>query len=165
MYSVQDLLALPVHEGGMSIFGLLALLFLAGISARRTNLLKALSGIRNRALQFTPVRAILALVLAAPMFAQEHRRGGEASLVLPDLDQAVFIGGLGGRTLLGIGMLISILGLLFGLIIYKQLRGLPVHESMREVSELIYETCKTYLLTQGRFLMILEIFIGIIIIF
>ncbi len=163
MYSVQDLLALPVHGGSMSIFGLLACLFFAGIFVRRTHLLKALSGIGDRALQFTPVRAILALVVAAPMFAQEHRRGGEASLVLPDLDQVVFIGGLGGRALLGIGMLISILGLLFGLIIYKQLRGLPVHESMREVSELIYETCKTYLLTQGRFLMILEIFIGVII--
>ena len=57
------------------------------------------------------------------------------------------------------------LGLLFGLVIYKQLQGMPVHKSMLEISELIYETCKTYLETQGRFLLILELFIGVIIVF
>ena len=54
-------------------------------------------------------------------------------------------------------------GLLFGLTIYLQLKRLPVHRSMAEVSDLIYETCKTYLVTQGKFLMILEAFIGVII--
>ena len=90
--------------------------------------------------------------------------GGEAHLILPDLSQATFIG-INGRTLLMGGLGICALGLLFGLMTYKQLRDLPVHKSMREVSELIWETCKTYLFTQGKFLLILEIFIGVIILF
>src|SRR3970040_1353877 len=89
--------------------------------------------------------------------------GGEASLVLPDLDQVTFLGGLGGRPLLLGGLVICVLGLLFGLATYTQLRNLPVHRAMREISELIYETCKTYLLTQGRFLLILWVFIGAIV--
>ncbi|MCC6586139.1 MAG: sodium-translocating pyrophosphatase [Bryobacterales bacterium] len=105
------------------------------------------------------------LVFAALGLAQEHRGGGEANLILPDLNQAKFFGDVGGRTLLMGGLLVSVLGLLFGLSIYKHLQNLPVHSSMREISELIYETCKTYLQTQGKFLMILEIFIGLVIIF
>ncbi|HEX2522417.1 MAG TPA: sodium-translocating pyrophosphatase, partial [Terriglobia bacterium] len=93
---------------------------------------------------------------------QAHRAGGEASLFLPDVSQVEMMG-LNGVTLLWGGLLICVLGLLFGLIIYLQLKRLPVHRSMREVSELIYETCKTYLITQGKFLLILEIFIGIVI--
>ena len=68
-----------------------------------------------------------------------------------------------GHTLLLIGLVVCALGLLFGLVIYKQLQGMPVHRSMLEVSELIYETCKTYLVTQGKFLMILWAFIGAIV--
>ena len=90
--------------------------------------------------------------------------GGEAHLILPDLSQGTFLG-TNGRTLLMAGLGICALGLLFGLITYNQLRDLPVHQSMREVSELIWETCKTYLFTQGKFLLILEIFIGVIIVF
>src|SRR6266581_3366003 len=92
----------------------------------------------------------------------QHAAGGEAALVLPNLDQATFFG-IGGRALLLWGLVICALGLLFGLAIYTQLRNLPVHKSMREISELIYETCKTYLLTQGRFLLILWVFIGAIV--
>ena len=114
------------------------------------------------------LRAVLVLlslaVLATPMFAQEHH-GGEANLILPDLDQATFLGGIGGRSLLMVGLLVSGLGFLFGLVIYKRLRDMPVHAAMREVSELIYETCKTYLATQGRFLLILEALIAVIIVF
>src|SRR5205085_2356515 len=73
--------------------------------------------------------------------------------------------GISGPTLLMGGLLIALLGMAFGLVIYQRLRNLPVHSSMLEISELIYETCKTYLLTQGRFLMILEIFIGASIVF
>src|SRR5882672_9710508 len=94
---------------------------------------------------------------------QQHAAGGEAALILPDLNQAVFLGGIGGRALLLWGLLICALGLLFGLAQYTQLRNLPVHRAMREISELIYETCKTYLLTQGRFLLILWLFIGAIV--
>ncbi len=89
--------------------------------------------------------------------------GGEANLILPDLGQAEFMG-INGRTLLEVGLGVCLLGLLFGLVVYTQLKALPVHGSMREISELIYETCKTYLLQQGKFLAILELFIGIIII-
>src|SRR5438477_5133977 len=92
-----------------------------------------------------------------------HAESGEAALVLPNLDQATFLGGIGGRALLLWGLVICALGLLFGLAQYTQLKNLPVHRSMREISELIYETCKTYLLTQGRFLLILWVFIGAIV--
>ena len=91
--------------------------------------------------------------------------GGEANLVLPDLDQARFMDNVGGRSLLMGGLLVGGLGLLFGLMMFNHLRNLPVHESMLAISELIYETCKTYLLTQGKFLLILEAFIGVIMIF
>src|SRR5881409_1531143 len=93
----------------------------------------------------------------------QHAAGGEAALVLPNLNQATFLGGIGGRALLLWGLVICALGLLFGLAQYTQLRNLPVHRAMREISELIYETCKTYLLTQGRFLLILWVFIGAIV--
>jgi K(+)-stimulated pyrophosphate-energized sodium pump len=115
------------------------------------------------------IAALLLLLLAGAAFAQPepatpHRAGGEANLVLPDLGQATFLGGTNGRTLLMGGIVVSIFGLLFGLVSYTRLRNLPVHASMLEISELIYETCKTYLLTQGRFLLILELFIGAIIV-
>ena len=92
-----------------------------------------------------------------------HAGGGEASLIVPDLGQASFAG-VNGRTLLLWGLVVCVLGLLFGLVIFVQLRNLPVHQSMREISELIYETCKTYLITQGKFILLLEVFIGIIIV-
>jgi K(+)-stimulated pyrophosphate-energized sodium pump len=90
------------------------------------------------------------------------KAGGEANLILPDLSQVSFMG-VDGHTLLLAGIVVSALGLLFGLMISNQLKNLPVHKSMLEVSELIYETCKTYLVQQGKFLLILEIFIGAII--
>jgi K(+)-stimulated pyrophosphate-energized sodium pump len=97
--------------------------------------------------------------------APPHAPGGEANLVLPDLGQVTFLGGIDGHTLLYSGLLVSALGLVFGLVAYTQLKNLPVHHSMREISELIYETCKTYLIQQGKFLLILELFIGVIIAF
>ena len=98
-----------------------------------------------------------------PVESPAVHAGGEASLVLPDLGQAEFLG-VNGRTLLMLGLGICALGLLFGVVSYRQLQALPVHESMREISELIYETCKTYLLQQGKFLLILEAFVGAIIV-
>jgi K(+)-stimulated pyrophosphate-energized sodium pump len=97
--------------------------------------------------------------------ATEHV--SEANLVLPDLTDtslASFLGGMSGWTLLSYGVLVSIGGLLFGGVLYGQIRRLPVHRSMAEVSELIYETCKTYMITQGKFLLILEAFTAVIII-
>ncbi|HEX3682790.1 MAG TPA: sodium-translocating pyrophosphatase [Bryobacteraceae bacterium] len=111
-----------------------------------------------------------ALFLAHPAVSWAQTRhaeaSGEANLVLPDLSQATFFGGMiDGRSLLLYSFIFVALGLVFGLVIYRQLKNLPVHRSMLEISELIYETCKTYLITQGKFLVILEIFIGIIIVF
>src|SRR5258708_31680005 len=107
---------------------------------------------------------VVALVaLGAPLMAQEA--GGEANLKLPDLGTVTFLGGITGSNLLMGGLVVSALGLIFGLIIFTRLRNMPVHDSMREVSELIYETCKTYLLTQGKFLCILEALIAVIIAF
>ncbi|MBI5835835.1 MAG: sodium-translocating pyrophosphatase [Candidatus Eisenbacteria bacterium] len=88
---------------------------------------------------------------------------GEASLKLPDLGQVSFLGGVSGRALLMVGLLVSGLGLLFGLMMLLGVKNLPVHPAMAEISQLIWETCKTYLFNQGRFLLILEIFIGAII--
>ena len=112
----------------------------------------------------TPLLAVLGVAQgaqgAAP--AQPHAAGGEAALVLPDLNTATFFG-MGGRGLLLWGLVICALGFVFGIASYMQLRNLPVHRAMREVSELIYETCKTYLLGQGRFLLLLWLFIGAIV--
>ena len=91
-------------------------------------------------------------------------QGGEAQLIVPNLADATFMG-INGRSLLTWGLIFCALGLLFGFLTYRRLRNLPVHQTMREVSELIWETCKTYLFTQGKFLLILEIFIGVIIVF
>src|SRR5882762_5616542 len=97
-----------------------------------------------------------------PSWAQEAG-GGEAALKLPDLSSVKFLGGIDGHTLLLIGLVFCVLGLLFGLAIYTKLKNLPVHQSMLEISELIYETCKTYLTTQGKFIMILWAFIAVVI--
>ncbi len=88
--------------------------------------------------------------------------GGEANLRLPDMSLATFRG-VNGRTLLMGGLLVCGLGLLFGLAVFTQTRNLPVHPTMRDVSELIFETCKTYLLTQGKFILFLWAFIAVII--
>jgi K(+)-stimulated pyrophosphate-energized sodium pump len=105
------------------------------------------------------------LVCAAAALAQPSGEtvGGEASLNLPDLSQVTFLGGIDGHKLLMIGLLFCVFGLLFGLIIFTKLRNLPVHRAMLEISELIYETCKTYLVTQGKFILILWAFIAVII--
>src|SRR5687768_17771703 len=106
----------------------------------------------------SPVLWAQAAAQAAP--AAQHA-GGEANLVLPDLGSVDFQG-INGRTLLMAGLAVCVLGLGFGLVIFNNLKNLPVHRSMLEISELIYETCKTYLVTQGRFILILWVFIGII---
>jgi len=104
---------------------------------------------------------LLLFLCVTPAFAA----GGEAHLVLPNLDDpsiATFFGTLTGHDLLMGGIVVCVAGLVFGLIVYSQLKNLPVHKSMLEISELIFETCKTYLIQQGKFLLILEVFIGAI---
>jgi K(+)-stimulated pyrophosphate-energized sodium pump len=108
---------------------------------------------------------LLGLVSPAGAFARPaaEAAGGEAALKLPDVSQVQFLG-TDGHKLLLIGILFCIFGLLFGLFIYRRLQGLPVHRAMREISELIYETCKTYLVTQGKFLVLLWIFVAAVIV-
>jgi K(+)-stimulated pyrophosphate-energized sodium pump len=99
------------------------------------------------------VAALSVLLTSSAAYASE------ADLVLPDVGQVSFLG-VSGRVLLTIGLVVSFIGIAFGLYTFFKLRNLPVHRSMRDVSELIYATCKTYLLTQGKFILLLELFIG-----
>jgi K(+)-stimulated pyrophosphate-energized sodium pump len=106
--------------------------------------------------------AALLLGVVSPVFASS-----EADLKLPDLNDATlatFLGGMTGWNLLAFGLLVCAAGLIFGAVIYRQVKSMPVHRSMAEVSEIIYETCKTYMITQGKFIMLLEVFIGAIIV-
>ncbi len=127
--------------------------WLAGLGPLRSRIVKAGAA---------AAVALLALLSGVPAFAQGNP-GGEASLKLPDLSQVSFLG-VDGHKLLTIGILFCVFGLIFGLAIYSRLKNLPVHRAMREVSDLIYETCKTYLFTQGKFLMFLWVFIAIVIV-
>src|SRR5438094_2204304 len=108
--------------------------------------------------------AVAVIALTTCAFGQSSSEvGGEANLKLPDLSQVNFLG-MDGHRLLLIGILFCLLALGFGLMIYTRLKNLPVHRAMREISELIYETCKTYLITQGKFLLILEAFVAVTIV-
>jgi K(+)-stimulated pyrophosphate-energized sodium pump len=114
--------------------------------------------------KFTAAAAALSLLPVRQAFAQAtEQAGGEANLKLPDLSQVQFLG-IDGHKLLLFGLIFCVFGLVFGLVIYSRLKNLPVHRSMKDISELIYETCKTYLITQGKFLLLLEIFIAVIIV-
>jgi len=130
----------------------------------------AASGALVRGVIQTGVAALFVFLGVSPSAAGPvtapvvHQAGGEASLQLPDLSLAQFRG-VNGRTLLLLGLGVCVLGLLFGLLNYSKLKRLPVHVAMREISDLIYETCKAYLLQQGKFLLVLESFIGVIIVF
>jgi K(+)-stimulated pyrophosphate-energized sodium pump len=119
----------------------------------------------TRRLLKIPVALLTAMLVgAASTFAQSApEAGGEANLKLPDLSAVNFLG-IAGNKLLAIGILFCVLGLAFGMAIYIRLRNLPVHRAMLEVSELIYETCKTYLIIQGKFLLLLEAFIAVVIV-
>src|SRR5579859_5962678 len=135
----------------------------------------------QRAVALALILAALAFVLptaahalapasSAAAVVQEHttkpasEAGGEANLRLPDMGSVKFLNdSITGSKLLEIGLIFCALGGLFGLIIYMQLKGAPVHRAMREISELIYETCKSYLVTQGKFILLLWAFIAVII--
>src|SRR6266498_4084405 len=105
----------------------------------------------------------LAVLILGSSYSFAEEAGGEASLKLPDLSTVSFLG-INGHSLLSIGLIFCVFGLGFGMAIFMRLRNLPVHRAMREISELIYETCKTFLVTQGKFLLILESFIAVIIV-
>ncbi len=141
--------------GGVRLF--------AASAARR--LVRGVKSCRPAARRLLKTGAVLAaLPLSAIVaWAQAPEASGEASLKLPDLSQVTFFG-VDGHKLLLFGILFCVFGLVFGLMIYQRLKHLPVHRSMREISELIYETCKTYLITQGKFLVLLETFIAVVIV-
>ena len=109
----------------------------------------------KRFFRLSSVLALLAAIVP-PAWA------GEADLIVPQLSSVKFMN-INGHSLLLWGMLICVFGFIFGLVQFSQVKQLKVHRSMRDVSELIYATCKTYLLEQGRFLIILEVIIGAII--
>jgi K(+)-stimulated pyrophosphate-energized sodium pump len=120
----------------------------------------SLASFRSRA--FIALPLLLLSMFSSSAFAQPEQASGEANLKLPDLSSVSFLG-IDGHKLLLIGIVFCVLGLIFGMVIYSHLKNLPVHRSMREMSELIYETCKTYLVTQGKFLLLLWAFIAVII--
>ncbi|MGZ4818991.1 MAG: sodium-translocating pyrophosphatase [Terriglobales bacterium] len=130
---------------------------------------RILSGSMRRSALIVGLSLGLLVLLSTASFAQQsaappsHELSGEAGLKLPDLSSVSFLG-VNGHSLLLIGILFCIFGLLFALVQYMQLKSLPVHRAMREMSELIYETCKTYLVTQGKFLAILWAFIAVVIV-
>jgi K(+)-stimulated pyrophosphate-energized sodium pump len=138
-----------VSDGGLLMFT-----WLAGLRPLRSRF--AMAGATCAAL-------ILSNVSVALAQSGTDTAGGEAGLKLPDLSQVSFLG-MDGHKLLTIGLLFCVFGLIFGMVIFNRLKNLPVHRSMREVSELIYETCKTYLITQGKFLLFLWLFIAVIIV-
>ena len=113
--------------------------------------------------KFACVMSMLILLGRGAAFAAPvEAAGGEANLKLPDLTQVQFLG-INGHSLLMFGPLFCILGMLFGLFMYVHLKSLPAHRSMLEVSQLIWETCKTYLINQGKFLLLLWCFIAVVI--
>jgi K(+)-stimulated pyrophosphate-energized sodium pump len=129
-------------------------------------ILNSLSSVSGACWRFAALASVLLFGNVAA-FAQQpapESVGGEANLKLPDLSSVTFLNGIDGHKLLLFGIIFCILGLAFGLAIYSHLKNLPVHRSMLEISDLIYETCKTYLITQGKFLMLLEAFIAVVIV-
>jgi K(+)-stimulated pyrophosphate-energized sodium pump len=113
---------------------------------------------------FAASSALVFMLMSAGRAMADENPSGEASLKLPDLSQVKFLWGIDGHQLLVWGILFCVFGLAFGMTIYVRLKNLPVHRSMREISELIYETCKTYLVNQGKFLFLLWIFIAAVIV-
>ena len=151
---------MSVVQGSVVVFLLVSVLSLIVASLFPSQVMGAIKIFLKR--QSKTVVALLALLFPTFAHAQEHAGGGEANLVLPDLSTVQFFG-INGHSLLMIGLAFCALGLLFGLVIYQQLKNMPVHRTMLEISELIYETCKTYLVTQGKFIMLLWVFIAVII--
>src|ERR1700723_2738712 len=119
--------------------------------------------VQTRATAVASIFSLVILSASAALAQPAPEASGEAGLKLPDLSSVSFLG-IDGHRLLMVGILFCIAGLGFGLAIYTRLKNLPVHRAMLEISELIYETCKTYLITQGKFLLLLWVFIAVVIV-
>jgi len=100
----------------------------------------------------TSMLAFCLLLLASPLLASE------AELNIPELTP-------GQNSLLMAGLVICILGMIFGLFMYAKVKNMPAHKSMLDIADVIFQTCKTYLVQQGKLLIILEIFIGACIVY
>ncbi len=138
-------------------------MFLSSSGAKR-RIASSLSALVAFVVLFLTRLAAAAPEGAADTLAEPRKHhGGEASLVLPDLSSVEMLG-MPGSTLLLLGMAVTSLGLVFGVVTLYQVKNLPAHRSMTEISNIIWETCKTYLITQGKFIMLLELFIGAIIV-
>jgi K(+)-stimulated pyrophosphate-energized sodium pump len=146
----------------VNFFVVVSALSLVSLSVYKSRILAKSRLFSSRWAKVAGVMTTLILLGQGAAFAQQDAPGGEANLRLPDLSTVSFFG-INGHTLLTIGLLFCVGGLLFGLAIYVQLKNLPVHRTMRDISELIYETCKTYLFTQGKFILVLWAFIAVII--
>ena len=115
----------------------------------------------SRVLSFKKIAALFAVLTACI----SHALASEANLVVPDLSLVSFLGNaVNGKSLLMFGFVVCFFGLMFGICHFLSIKKLPVHNSMKDISELIYETCKTYLVTQGKFIIILELFLALIIV-
>ena len=117
----------------------------------------------SRSHRFRSAAAVVVAVLAL-LVVPAVASASDADLRTPDLHVPRFFGFLPGWWLLFLGLVVPVLGLAFGTVIYRRLKAIPVHPSMRDVSELIYATCKTYMTTQLRFILLLEVFIGAVLI-
>ena len=103
-----------------------------------------------------------ALAGLAALLAPASARASEANIKIPDLSTVSFMGGaLSGTAVLMIGLAVCVAGVLYGWLQYVQTKNLPVHASMSAVSQIIWETCKTYLWQQGKFLALLWILIAV----
>ena len=120
------------------------------------------SAARSNPAKFVIPAFTILMLHASTAFAQPNEAAGEANLQLPDLSSVSFLG-MDGHKLLTIGLIFCAFGLIFGLAIYMQLKNLPVHRAWARSPSLIYETCKTYLVTQGKFLLMLWAFIAVVI--
>ena len=108
-----------------------------------------------------------ALALFASLVLPTRASASELDLAIPAIDTSYRLFGVqvSGLTLLYLGLVVCVLGMLFGLAMYRQVKALPAHKSMLDVSNIIWETCKTYILQQGRLLMVLEAFIAACIVY
>ncbi|MDQ5985538.1 MAG: K(+)-stimulated pyrophosphate-energized proton pump [Syntrophus sp. SKADARSKE-3] len=107
-------------------------------------------------LSFLTTIAVMLFLMVPMAFA------GEADIKLPDLTQISFMGGaLSGIMILNLGLVICAIGMVFGWMQYVQTKNLPAHQAMLDVSQTIWETCKTYVLQQGKFLAALWVLIAI----
>jgi K(+)-stimulated pyrophosphate-energized sodium pump len=118
----------------------------------------------NKIFSLKKVAALFVFIIATV----SRSFANEANLIIPDLTSVEFLGNaIDGKTLLMSGFFICIFGLFFGLYHFMGIKNLPVHKPIKSILELIYETCKTYktyLITQGKFIFVLEVLLAAIIV-